>query len=207
MVEVRSSPDPAWYADLRILGARPLEFFPTARQSSSERLNAMVRLILYCTVVVFATNADVRYVLLGVVGVALVSVAHKVHGPSWRGESYAGTKPTSVARAPERCTRPTRANPFANPTLGEFLRDPNRPPACKYEDVEDEIWSNFDKGQLKNLGDVFEVETGRRQFGMVPSKGFAPDTVAFRQFLYGSQGVRCRESTAACAPDKSFIRF
>lgn len=205
--------DPPWYQDVKVLAARPTEFFPTARQTSAERLNAAVRLIAYVSLAVFLVNARSKYLLLGATGIGVVSLAHKFKTSMGRGDAFFDPddplRPrTSVARETPRCTRPTPENPFMNPTLGEFVKDPNRPPACRYEDVEQEIWENFDRGQFKDLEDVYDKDHGRRRFGIVPTNSFVPDTKAFREYLYGSHfdAVKCKENTSRCQERKKFIR-
>lgn len=53
-----------------------LEFWPTHNSTPASRLNSIVRLILYISVICFAIRQDPRYLLGGMAGVASLGVVH-----------------------------------------------------------------------------------------------------------------------------------
>jgi hypothetical protein len=201
--------DPIWYENVKVLPARYREFFPTRDQSHEERLNAIVRLIGYASLAAFAIHRRVKYLALGVAGIALTTLAHRFgmrarlkNSGGYMNETYANVAPAGVGRGNVRCSRPTDKNPFSNMTVGALITDPTRAPACSYDapGVADEMRRGFNKGLFKNMEDVYEVENSQRQFYTMPVTTSAPDTIAFAQFLYGSRGKTCKEAPEKCKP-------
>ena len=44
--------DPIWFKNVRVLFLRPSEIIPSRDQSDAERVNAIVRLVFYCSLAV-----------------------------------------------------------------------------------------------------------------------------------------------------------
>ena len=59
----RVKSDPFWYNDMSILiqSNRLTEFFPTKNQTLEERFNALVRLSLYCSIILYYYNKNYKY--------------------------------------------------------------------------------------------------------------------------------------------------
>lgn len=192
--------DPAWFDDVRVLTRRPAEFFPGKQHSEEERLNAIVRLTLYCALALTAFTLNTGYLVLGLVAVALASVSFR----SGRSGRSTTTRPPTVGgvpvphaqRARVECTTSTAQNPFANHLLGD---DPARPPACAFDDHADEVRANFNRGLVRNEYDVYDRENSQRQFMTMPVTTSTPDTVAFANFCYGQAGKKtCKEDPSMC---------
>ena len=82
------------------------------------------------------------------------------------------------------------------------LGKPDKPPACAYDTVRDEVRDNFNAGLFRNATDVYERENSQYQYYTMPVTTGIPDTTAFRNFLYG--GMRsCKQDAAAC-PSRVF---
>lgn len=185
--------DKIWYTDVRVLPARWREFFPTAEQTPEERVNALVRLVIYATLAVFVYNREVRTLVLGAGVVAVVSVAfgHR------RTETYPVSQPPLVAKDSDKaCTPPSRDNPFANVLLNELGKP--RGPACAYDVVKTDVKKHFNTGLFQNATDVYETENSQRQFYSMPVTTAIPDTAAFANFLYGDM-KNCKTNPAHCA--------
>jgi len=182
--------DDIWFKNIRVLFLRPSEIIPTRDQSDSERINAITRLVLYCSLAVALIRSNIMYLVLGLVIVAIVSLAFAMGDKKKKkNESYANLRPTTVKREKKNCSPSTANNPFSNATVGALLGEEGRPPACSYDDpgVANEMRKNFNKGLFRNLDDVYEKESSARQFYTMPVTTSAPDTIAFAEFLYGSR--------------------
>lgn len=215
--------DAVWYNDVRTLLRRPSEFFPTRDQSPEERVNAIVRLLVYCTAAVVAYKRQLKYALFGLGAVAVVSLAYRGtgsrrgaarrwsppdadastghHAPAVarRAAAMGGVVPRDAQRAKPRCTASTRNNPFGNMLLSDLNDRPGRPPACKYDDQAELIRQNFNAGLVRNAYDVYEKENSQRQWMTMPVTTSAPDTVAFAQWCYGNAGrTTCKEDPSKC---------
>lgn len=188
------SRDKIWYEDVHVLWRRYAEFFPTADQTSEEKVNALVRLVLYATVAVFAYNREPRTLVLGLAVVAVVSFAFGRN----RTEKYPAEPIASLGT--NTCTPPTKDNPFANVLLTDLAKD--RPPACAYDNVKDDIRKHFNDGLIRNATDIYERENSQRQFYTMPVTTGIPDTGAFANFLYG--GMKSCKSNMADCPSRLF---
>lgn len=104
--------------------------------------------------------------------------------------------PPSALLGDTACQRPTRDNPFANRLIGDPV---DRLPACKYEDVKDEVEAAFDYGLPREFTDIYRTGASDRQFMTMPVTDIVPDTIAFANFLYG-RGLTCKEATERCEP-------
>lgn len=179
--------DKIWYEDVGVLFRRWKEFFPTADQTSTERVNAIVRLAIYATLAAFLYNRQARTLVAGAGVVAVLSFAfgHR------RTEALA----PMVSPKSTECTKPSEDNPFANVLLTD-LGQP-RPPACDYDSVKNDIAQHFNAGLFRNATDVYEKENSQHQFHTMPVTTTIPDTAAFANFLYGSM-KSCKENGAHC---------
>lgn len=190
--------DAIWYDDIGVLAKRWNEFFPAADHTPTERVNALVRLVMYCTMGIFVYNRSMRTLVVGATIIALVSYMFA----SERGkEAYPKpSQPLVVAKEDGlRCTPPTKDNPFANVLLTDLSKD--RPPACEYDSVKDDIRKHFNNGLPRNATDVYELENSQRQFYTMPNTRSIPDTGAFAKFLYGTP-TSCKDTPADCPPSR-----
>lgn len=211
--------DPVWYADVRILPRRPLEFFPSRDQSPEERVNSIVRLLAYVTTAMFVYRRRTGYLLFGLACIALVSLSF-VNGrrctrqPGGQGgqggrrqhcsagSDDAGGGADDEERRPAvfggvRVPHTTRTRPECvlstpeNPFANFLLTDdPSRPPACKYDEQSALIRKNFNRGLVRNAYDVYEKENSQRQYVTNPVTTSIPDTVAFAHFCFGRAAGR-----------------
>ena len=194
--------DQIWYKRISVLWERPSELMPTRDQSDAERTNAMVRLVLYCSVSVALIKYNPMYAVLGAMIVAILSLTYAYGVKKTKNESYGNIRPSTVKSQKKACSPSTPNNPFSNATVGALLEDPARAPACSYDDpgMAEQIRENFNRGLYRNLDDVYETENSFRQYVTNPVTTAAPDTNGFAQFLYGPKSSTCKENTKNCMP-------
>jgi len=193
--------DALWFDDVQVLWRRPLEFFPAADQTPAERVNALVRLVVYASLAAFAYNRQPRTLVLGGAAIAVVSLAFRGSDKdSYPVSARDSAQPVTTAQASTaQCTKPTKDNPFANVLLTDLAQNVNRPPACAYDDVKDEIRDHFNTGLIRDVGDVYQVQNSQRQYHTMPCSTGIPDTQAFANFLYGGM-TSCHDDQSACRP-------
>lgn len=195
--------EPIWYLEPRVLVTGWRGFFPTRDMSAPERVNSFVRLFLYAGLALFAYSRKPLYLVVCLAAAAIVSLAYSSRSAG-EASAYAegppvGQRRPSVAAAPERCTRPSRENPFANMMLSDLADNPDRSAACAYDDVKDDIEQYFNEDLPRNLTDVYSKENSQRQYMTMPVTRAIADTKAFAEFAYGSLGVRgCKEDNSRC---------
>ena len=196
------SSDPIWFKNLRILFDRPSEIIPSRDQSDEERTNALVRLVLYCSLSVALIRGNAMYGVLGLAIILIISLAFGLGAKKRvKNEAYSNIRPKTLTRENKACYKTNPNNPFGNATVGALLDDAGKPPACGYDEpgVASQIRKNFNKGLFRNLDDVYEVENSQRQFYTMPNTTSAPDTIAFGEFLFGNKKT-CREDPSLCTP-------
>ena len=153
----------AWYDDFGSLISRPLNFFPAPDSTPEERLNALVRLIIYVTTAVILYNGAVQYVYLGLAGILVISAGH-----------YVKSKDTA-AKTTKSARKPTKDNPYQNVLAGET------PVVSSYtnpEDVDENGWM----GEHGAVADESRSHV-RSPFITLPNAGGVPDTQKFANFL------------------------
>ena len=157
--------DPFWFNDIYILirGDRLTEFFPTKDQTLEERFNALVRLSLYSSIILFYYHKNYRYLSIFIAALLItyfiyindINVTERNQIVTERNqnvternqnvtERVSGTKRANTERESfetESCTKPTLDNPFMNVTMKDYLNeDPktnaivDRPKACDISD-------------------------------------------------------------------------
>ena len=198
--------EPIWYQEPRVLVTGWRGFFPSRDMSAPERVNSLVRLFLYAGLALFAYSRKPLYLVVCMAAATVISLTYSSSSYQQTAD-YAdggfdvpvGQRRPSVAAVPDRCTRPSRENPFANMMLSELADDPDRSAACAYDDVKDEIEDYFNEDLPRNITDVYGKENSQRQYMTMPVTRAVADTKAFAEFAYGSLGVRgCKEDASRC---------
>ncbi len=204
--------DPVWYEDIRVIPRGWNAFWPRASMTVEERTNAIVRLLLYVTIAVYAYNRDIRVVGVGIAAIAATSLFHR-RSPSVPVSAYGTTAadsstgatlgtlssiggpnaPTVAPAGRVACRRSTPTNPFANYLLGE---PGDVPPACPYDEHKDAIRENFNKDLYMDSTDLWEKHNSQRQFFSMPYAKM-PDTKAFGEFLAAPHRT-CKEDPSVC---------
>jgi hypothetical protein len=96
------------------------------------------------------------------------------------------------------CRRPTKDNPFMNPTIMDFnTSDP--PIACNSddEDIKSEITNNFNRELYMDLDDLFDVKNSQRMWYTVPMPAVPPDRIALAKWLFRSE-ITCKQDQEMC---------
>jgi hypothetical protein len=181
--------DGPWFRDVRVLWARPLEFFPTRDHTEAERLNAMVRFVLYSGAALAAYNVESAGTTIA--AAAIIAVLLTVVFATQDDNPKDGNNNSNDDRAPnhhqrkpttKECTPPTEQNPFMNVLAHEHGTD--RPPACTGKAVETAARDLFERGIVRDIHDVYRTGASDRQFVTAPVTTTIPDTLAFRNFLF-----------------------
>ena len=181
------SRDPIWHQDISVLWRKWDQFFPRATQTTAERINSIVRFMLYTSIALFAYNRKFKYVLFALLSAGVVTYMY---------DGTVATMPDDAFELKDatECVKPTKDNPFGNFMLTD---NPARPPACGYEEVKDQTRAAFNEGLFRNADDIYERENSQRQFYRMPVTTSIPNTKAFADFLYGHH-VSCKEKAVMC---------
>lgn len=192
--------EPIWYKDPKnfITFQNYNAFFPSYEMSFEEQLNALMRISIYFSIIVFILKHDINIffivVFMGIFTFLLDSVDKQKDKNK---ELFLKENNLSENRhTKELCTKPTINNPFMNVMMNEYATSPNRKPACNVnlEKTKEEIAEAFNHGLYRDVGDIFSNFSSDRQYVTNPSTTIPNDREKFTKFLYES-GPTCKEGS------------
>lgn len=204
---------PFWYEDPSILINREsiTEIFPSKRFDIIRKLNAIVRLAIIYSVIMFAYKREKTYLVIPFVAMGITWVIRNKQGDLKKDKVYKKSVANQlddlvkINDLETECRIPTKDNPFMNPKLTDFGN--NRPPAPKscptYNNVgvQRRVEDLFNEDLYRDVTDVFGKNNSQRQFFTVPGNQVPNDQGAFAQWLYGTPPT-CKEGNAtACLAD------
>lgn len=172
--------------------------------SYAEKLNALFRLSLFVSVLMFALTND-QNTLLFSVGVACVTYALNYANETKEDEdedeafvgadvSRVGEEHEKVRRGVKRCTFPTRENPFMNVLMNEYTEKPRRRGACDMnKKVSTYMKKYFDDNLYRSIDDVYHKNSSDRQFYTMPSTTIPNNQDDFARWLYRIEDKTCKE--------------
>jgi hypothetical protein len=219
------SSDSIWINNFGIILSKPVDFFPTRTQSIEERLNSIVRLSLYISIMLSIYHSKIKYlsIFIFVLFLTYIIYTNQVNQNISTSELVVSVQPntnfTSIEKldgtintnsvSPElkvtTCTKPTVDNPFMNFTMKDYMTFDsngdikNRAPACDINDPKIKKLSDasFDNNLYKDVSDVFGKINSQRNFYTTASTSIVNDQETFSNWLYKTP-YTCKEDQDAC---------
>lgn len=199
--------DMFWSENPKILTAknRLIEFVPTSDMTWKERLNSLARLFVYAGLLLMMYLGTAWPVYLSLSGLLLTLFLFR-YGPkpTVPHRNVPTSHPTADSPNPyippdqPECIPPTRHNPFMNVLQNEYIDNPTRPPACDYEEVKDDVESNWNYNLYKDVGEaLWDRNNSQRQWYTNPSTTIPNDQGGFANWLYRT-GPVCKTDQTAC---------
>ena len=195
--------DPFWANDLYILFSieRLHEFFPSEKMTVDEKLNSIVRLAIYLSIILSMYHSDQRYFLILFATLSVTYFIFRFYNKSNKSEIKNKRKTVeSLETLENTCTRPTQDNPFMNYTMFDRITEnSDKLPACKIDDpkIQKEMEEYFNNNLYKDVSDVFNKRNSQRQFFTMPSTTVVNDQGEFANWLYNSPQT-CKENSEFC---------
>ncbi len=92
------------------------------------------------------------------------------------------------------CNKPTKDNPFMNPSVVDIKNSNESLKACPISDknIAENIDDLFDSEVYRNADDIYDRTTSKRQFYTVPGSSIPNDQGTFANWLY-NRGKSCKE--------------
>lgn len=197
--------DPFWYDNIDILYKtdKLIEFFPIKEQTLPERFNAIMRLSIYISLLLYINNQyDSKYLFIILVAGVLTVYIYK-NQP--KVELLNGDISDIGGSTRPRCTKPTLDNPFMNVTMKDYLNtDENgnivdRPEACDINDPEIKKMADeaFNNNLYRDVSDVWGKNNSQRQFFTMPWTTVPNKQDEFARWLYLNPET-CKEDQDYC---------
>ena len=179
-------------------------FFPIKDKSNEERLNCIVRLSFYISVVLSIYHSNFKYIYIFLLGLFITWIIYSKNSLDTTDtiEKLENNTPNIKST---QCVKPTLDNPFMNATMKDYMNfDKNgdtidRPEACDPNDpvIKKDIDSKFNNNLYKDVSDVFGKMNSQRQFYTTPSTTIPNDRESFAKWLYDSPQT-CKENQDRC---------
>lgn len=189
-----------WYQDLSnfLIGKNYNVFFPSSEMTFTAQLNALQRLALYFSVIMYVIKQDANvFFVLGFMSLFTfllynLDTKNKVNEKLFL-ESNNLKKDSETG---EVCYKPNEMNPFMNVLMSDYSQNTQRPRACNVSDptVKQEVNKHFEKNLYRDISDIFQKNSSDRQWVTNPITTIPNDQGKFAEWLYGT-GPTCKESS------------
>lgn len=184
------------------------EFWPIKEHSAEERVNATARFIIYATCILYMIRRDIRVFILGFTCLGVLYVmenSNMIKGSSIP-EEFDDQTPV--------CQLPSQDNPMGNVLISDYDGRPDRPSACEYHSVRDEVnhmlADRIPYGPQKSRSPTPEYQRNAysRQFVSGPVTSIPGDQTGFAEWLYGGKGDDfCKTDPSLCDPNARGVQL
>ena len=195
--------DPFWFKLPEILynKDRLTEFFPVETMTNNEKLNAILRLSIYISLILVIYKKKMNYILIALF-VALVTLYvfkyNNVQDVQEKDEGFPIVD----------CQVPTDDNPFMNTLVTDVGIYKPRKEACLIENVQKDLDKKFNKGLYKDVADLYDKNNSQNRFyTMANTNEYGikhGDSVKFANWLYNTASSTCKEDTGNCTNSFGF---
>lgn len=198
------------------------KMFPTFDMTYAEKVNSLVRLSIYIGVIVALAMANYLYLYIPIVTMGLTYILYLFRtdqlnreiaklGPNRKLEDLPAETRRKLAENNmlgkagkesmvnilniKNCSKPSMNNPFMNPLVFDSRV---REPACNAVDDDNQfkIEGEYNKYCIKDASDIFNHNSGRRQFYTVAATTYPNNQTAFANWLYKTP-PSCKEGNGA----------
>ena len=171
---------PFWYSEISILWQRDsiMEIFPSKRFDILRKLNAIVRLSIIYTLIMYFMKREQKYLVIPLIAMGITWMIwykqEDIHTDTIMKDSMSNKLDdlVKVNDLSTECRVPDKENPFMNPTLSDY--GSNKPPPPKscpsYNNVgvQRRVEELFNEDLYRDAKDIFGKNNSQRQFYTVP---------------------------------------
>jgi hypothetical protein len=165
--------------------------YPNVNMTIDEKINAIIRLILFTGIIATLIFNDSRYILfIFIIMLISILIYNYQIDKNKRIEKYLNDNDLDIINN-EKCIKPTQENPFMNPSLiGN-----NKYKSCSIENekIKDDIDYYFNNNVFRETDDIYDKSLLDRQFYTVPSTTIPNNREVFTSWLY-DRGPSCKEN-------------
>lgn len=180
-------------------------FIPTDDMTLEEKLNTIIRLILFIGLISAFIFNDSRFILFIFIMLIVSIIIYSFNVKQLElSEKFLDRKNLDVIDN-KLCVKPTKDNPFMNPTLLDISYNPNKPDACSIdnEKVAKSINDKFYSRVYREAGDIYGTMSSERQYYTVPSTSIPNDRESLGEWLYQG-GKSCKENNGVKCYDNLY---
>lgn len=197
-----------WYEDVSVLlePSKLKKYIPLKSYSKVEKLNAIVRLGIYISILFIILTSNVNYLFIAIFCLLITLFINsneetkKVREVKKNVENYDNIKKDeniknrkiNVDNYLEDCVLPSDENPFMNVLLTDKR---TRKPACrtiKNKKIKKLVNDKFSQGLFKDINSVYDRENSQREFYTTPNTTIPNNQGDFANWLYRTPKT-CKE--------------
>lgn len=181
-----------WFKNPIILLQNTNEFFPKKDYNKIQKVNAIARLAIYYSVIIIVLKLDTKYLS---VSICLLLLSYFL-GVTDNFEDIINKQ-----NGTEKCTKPTKENPFMNFTVGDHMTNPNKTQACPLDNIRKEQLKLYRFNSIPDPADLYGKTVTDRNFYTMPSSTIINNQESFAKFLYGDFG-KCKSEGKDCLKNR-----
>lgn len=179
------------------------DFYPNDDLSNASNLNAIVRLSIYVSFILFIFRLNFNVFILPIITAVVTIFLYNYNNLEEKLSIL--TKLEDVHNEDDtKCMKPELNNIFMNTNLTHIGNDDNieKKDACKMtQEVMDTQEDLFKKTIFTDINDIYNKSNSQMKFHTMPNTskefGLVGDTTKVRNWLYGI-GASCKEDTKFC---------
>ena len=166
--------------------------YPNMNMTIDEKINAIIRLILFTGIIATLIFNDSRYILFIFI-IMLISILLYNYQMDKNKiiEKYLNDNDLDIINS-EKCVKPTQDNPFMNPSLIGYNK---KYESCSIENkkIKENIDHYFNSNVFRETDDLYDKSLLDRQFYTVPSTTIPNNREKLTSWLY-ERGPSCKEN-------------
>jgi hypothetical protein len=207
--------DPFWLDDYKILfyKERLTDFFPTKSMTIVEKLNAIFRMSIYLSIILYLLTNNYLYLYIMIIIGAFTCFIFYTQKDNV--DIYFNSIENSTDNIIEKYTfeekkndiTPTVENPFMNINL--ITDDKTKeaaPPSWNNDKVQEKIEDKFNYNLYRDVGDLYGKSNSQREFYTAPSTTIPNNQTSFAKWCY-SVGPTCKERSIYCTPEMNQVPY
>jgi hypothetical protein len=207
--------DSFWLDDYKILfiKERITDFFPTKDMTLIEKLNAIFRMSIYLSIILYLLTNNYLYLYIFIIIGAFTCFIYYTQKDNV--ELYFNSIPDSndnlieqtIFEDAKNTITPTVENPFMNINL--ITDDKTKeapPPSWNNDSIQEKIEDKFNYNLYRDVGDLYGKSNSQREYYTMPSTTIPNNQTSFAKWCY-SVGPTCKEKSIYCTPEMNQVPY
>ena len=190
-----------WFNNPKILLKNLDEFFPDKSFNYNQKINSVVRFAIYFSILIIVLDYNVNYLYFAL----LIILISFYLGTNFKNNNQEYFNEKEIIAKGYNCRKPTSDNPFMNFRLGDLLEGSTKvnemTEASLYDDVKDEMRSEFRKDLYTDTSDLWGKYISDRNFYSMPNTEIVNKQQEFAEWCYGGHG-KCKETGNDCLKER-----
>lgn len=181
--------DQFWFNSPEILfkNNRIMEFFPTPNMDDIEKLNAITRLSLYVTLIIYFYSGNYLYLFIFVITLLFTYMIYKnIRNVKKTIDEFKNIEGKNYKI---NYVEPTKDNPFMNVLMNDYTENPNRESLIRKTlqynpKISENIENKFNINLYRDVSDVFQNQNSQRQFYTTAITTIPNNQKSYANWLY-----------------------